>query len=142
MSDAALRASGSCLCGAVRFEVRGPLREVVACHCSQCRKMTGHYLAATAARDSDLKVTNASGLKWFSASAGARRGFCGQCGSTLFWHGTDRDYTAIAAGSLDGPTGLALAQHIFTADKADYYRIDDGLPCSERDLGGVTLKWS
>lgn len=138
----ALRATGGCLCGAVRYEVRGPLRDVVACHCTQCRRMTGHFLAATAARDSDLKVTQATGLNWFSASPGARRGFCSQCGSTLFWKGNGRDYTAIAAGSLASPTGLKLVQHIFTADQGDYYRIDDGLPCSQAGLGpAARLDW-
>ena len=96
------RATGGCLCGAVRYEVRGGLRPVVACHCTQCRRMTGHFLAATAAREGDLAITRGSTLKWYSASAHARRGFCGDCGSTLFWHGTDRDYVAIAAGSIDG----------------------------------------
>jgi len=136
------RAAGGCLCGAVRYEVCGTLRQVVACHCSQCRRMTGHFLAATAARDGELTVTRDAGLKWFSASPGARRGFCGECGSTLFWRGSGRDYTAIAAGSLDGPTGLKLVQHIYTADKADYYDIADGVPQSGRGLVGVCLQWS
>jgi hypothetical protein len=140
--SAPLRAAGGCLCGAVRYEVRGTLRQVVACHCTQCRRMTGHFLAATAARDGELTVTRDAGLKWFSASPAARRGFCGQCGSTLFWRGTGRDYTAIAAGSLDLPTGLALVQHIYTADKGDYYQIADGLPQSEGDLAGARLQWS
>ncbi|MFM7784547.1 MAG: GFA family protein, partial [Gammaproteobacteria bacterium] len=39
--------SGACLCGVVRYTVQGPLRPVVVCHCTQCRRQTGHYLAAT-----------------------------------------------------------------------------------------------
>jgi len=104
--------------------------------------MTGQFMAASAARDADLAITRDAGLKWFSVSPGARRGFCGDCGSTLFWHGTGRDYTAIAAGSIDGPTGLKLVQHIYTADKADYYELDDGLPRSERGLVQASLQWS
>jgi hypothetical protein len=140
--SAPLRATGGCLCGAVRYEVRGPLRPVVACHCTQCRRMTGHFLAATAAREGDLVFTRGTTLKWYCASAGARRGFCADCGSTLFWHGTGRDHIAIAAGSIDGATGLKLVQHIHTADKGDYYELDDGAAGSADGLPPIHLEWS
>jgi hypothetical protein len=136
-----LRAKGGCLCGAVRYEVRGPLRPVVACHCTQCRRMTGHFLAATAARDGDLTITGGTALKWYSASARARRGFCADCGSTLFWHGTGRDYVAIAAGSIDGATGLKLVQHIHTPDKGDYYGLGDGVAESAQGLLPIREDW-
>ena len=126
----AARARGGCLCGAVRYEVSGPLRPVLACHCSQCRRQTGHFMAATAAARKHFAVTRRAGLKWYVSSAKARRGFCGRCGSTLFWDGRSQDYIAIAAGTLDGKTGLKLARHIFTADKGDYYTIADGRPQS------------
>jgi len=142
MTAGTVRATGGCLCGAVRYEVRGPLRPVVACHCTQCRRMTGHFLAATAARDGDLGLTCAATLKWYSASPHARRGFCSTCGSTLFWRGNGRDYVAIAAGSIDGPTGLKLVQHIYTADKGDYYELDDGAPQSATGLPPVCQDWS
>jgi hypothetical protein len=126
----AVRARGGCLCGRVRYEVTGPLRPVLACHCSQCRRQTGHFMAATAAARKHFAMTRRAGLKWYVSSAEARRGFCGRCGSTLFWDGRDRDYIAIAAGTLDGKTGLKIARHIFTADKGDYYTIADGRPQS------------
>ena len=129
----AVRAEGGCLCGAVRYGVTGPLRPVLACHCTQCRRQTGHFMAATAAARKDFALMRRAGLRWYVSSAKARRGFCGRCGSTLFWDGRGRDYIAIAAGTLDGKTGLKLARHIFTADKGDYYRIADGLP---RSRGG------
>src|SRR5271169_4356729 len=108
MADAAAR-SGGCLCGAVRFVVRGALRPVVACHCTQCRRSTGHFLAATAARHGDFKLLTDSGLKWYESSREARRGFCAVCGSTLFWQGVDHAYISIAAGTLDDSSGLATA---------------------------------
>jgi len=89
--------------------------------------MTGHFMAATAARRTDFAVTGAEDLRWYEASDKARRGFCGRCGSTLFWDGKGCDYISIAAGSLDLPTGIRLAQHIFTEEKGDYYAIDDGV---------------
>ena len=118
--------TGSCLCGAVTYEVHGPLRPVIACHCTQCRKQTGTYMSATAAPDGAMKIVEARGLKWFQSSPQARRGFCGECGTVLFWKGEGRDYTAIAAGSLDGASGLKLAGHIFCDDAGDYYEIAGG----------------
>lgn len=83
-------------------------------------------MAATAAKHENFKLTSDAGLKWYRSSPTAERAFCSICGSTLFWRGKGRDYVAIAAGTLDGPTGLALAGHIFCADKGDYYEIKDG----------------
>lgn len=117
---------GSCLCGGVAFTITGPLRPVVGCHCTQCRKQSGHYGAFTACTDSDLHFTAQDTLGWYSASASAKRGFCKTCGSLLFWKGEGRDYTSIAAGALDGKTGLKLEGHIYCADKGDYYEICDG----------------
>ncbi len=120
--------TGGCLCGAVRYEARGPLADVTACHCGQCRRQSGHLYATTGVSRQNLLLIEDRGLKWYRASATARRGFCGECGSTLFWQGDADDATAILAGSLDAPTGLKLARHIFVADKGDYYEITDGLP--------------
>lgn len=125
------RATGGCLCGAVRYEVRGPLRTIIACHCTQCRRQTGHFMASTSCRLEDFALTREDGLRWYQSSASARRGFCGQCGSVLFWEGKGSDRVSISAGSLDGRTGLKIAQHIFVADKGDYYTIADGLPQAE-----------
>ena len=121
--------TGGCLCEAVRYRVTGPLRPVVACHCGQCRRSSGHHVAATSARRDDLAVEGR--VTWFASSAEARRGFCGTCGSNLFWDGGG-DRVSIFAGTLDGPTGLLLAGHIFCADKGDYYAI----PPDERRAPG------
>ena len=118
------------MCGAVRYVVTGPLRDVVGCHCSQCRRMTGNFLAATAARLRDFKILADGELRWFEASPDARRGFCGRCGSTLFWAGKGKDYLSIAAGSLDDASGLKFAWHIHTSDKGAYYQVEPGVPHS------------
>jgi hypothetical protein len=123
MTDPRFR--GSCLCGACAYEVHGPLRNIIACHCTQCRKQTGHYLAATNARLADFKLLRGDSLRWYRASPGAQRGFCAHCGSTLFWQADGRETISIAAGSLDGPTGLTTEGHIFCADRGDYYTIPD-----------------
>lgn len=120
--------TGSCNCGAVRFRTRGTLREVIACHCSQCRKQTGLYYAATNVLDSELELEGAGNITWYRSSPQARRGFCRTCGSALFWKRDGDDYTSIMAGAFDTPTGLAFGVHIFCADKGDFYEINDELP--------------
>lgn len=117
------RTCGSCLCGAVSFTVRGPLRPVLACHCSQCRKTSGHYWAATAAPSDCVEITHEGALEWFQSSTQAQRGFCRRCGSSLFWRHASRDAWGIAAGALDSPTGLHTQAHIFFTDASDYYLI-------------------
>ena len=117
--------TGSCLCGAVKYEAKN-LREILACHCLQCRKQTGHFMMATAAADLDFKLTEERGLKWYRSSPAAQRGFCAECGSVLFWRGDGKDYIAITAGSLDGPTGLKLSGHIYCDSAGDYYTITGG----------------
>ncbi|MGE4660220.1 MAG: GFA family protein, partial [Arenicellales bacterium] len=115
--------SGACLCGSVRFTVRGPLREVLICHCSQCRKMSGHYWASTSAHRDCVEIREDGSLRWYQSSSKAKRGFCGHCGSSLFWSHAEKDSLSIAAGALDMPTGLATGAHIFFDDASDYYRV-------------------
>lgn len=119
---------GSCLCGAVVFEVSGPPREVIACHCTQCRKVSGHFWAASSASHDQFRLIEDRGLRWYRSSAVAQRGFCGECGATLFWQPEGEARLSFAAGAIDGASGLRLAEHIYVADKGDYYDIADGLP--------------
>ena len=118
---------GSCLCGAVRFEVGEPLTPPTACHCTQCRKQSGHVWAATDVPRAALKLEGADNLTWFHASANVRRGFCATCGSFLFWDPDGRDTISIAMGAFDKPTGARLERHIFVADKGDSYDCEYGL---------------
>ena len=122
---------GSCLCGGVTFTVDGPVRDPGCCHCSQCRKQSGHYWSSAVAPDKALTVTG--DLRWYSATPGIRRGFCPTCGSFLFWKEDADEETGFALGAIDGPTGLTLARHIFVADKGDYYDIADGLRQEARE---------
>ena len=87
----------------------------------QCRKQTGHFMAATAAKLEHFRVIEGrrTEVVCLVGHRGAR--ILRICGSTLFWQGKGRDYVAIAAGSLDGDSGLRIEGHIFCADKGDYY---------------------
>lgn len=120
---------GSCLCGAVHWRVTGPLRSIIACHCHQCRKTSGHFAAMTSTPHDRFELIRDDGLAWYQSSAEARRGFCRTCGSSLFWQPTAEARIAIAAGTIDGPTGLAVARHIYCADKGDYYDLPADIPC-------------
>jgi hypothetical protein len=119
-SEDGARATGGCLCGAVRYEVGGPLRDVVVCHCSHCRRTHGHVAAYAACRAPDLRLVADDGLRWYE-DGDRRRGFCGRCGASLFWRAPDRDTISVAAGTLDPPTGLRTVAQIFVADAGDYY---------------------
>lgn len=125
---------GNCLCGAVSLEVNGELEHAPeACHCSQCRKQSGHVLAAVNVRRRALTVHGEDRVTWYRSSDQVRRGFCSVCGSSLFWKPTmdGYEFTAVAMGVFDLPTGTRLAKHTFVGDKGDYYDINDGAPQSE-----------
>ena len=120
--------TGSCLCGAVKFEVEGELEPPAACHCTQCRKTSGHYWASTDVPRNALKIEGEFNVAWFRSSEKAQRGFCSTCGASLFWDPIHKDFIGVAMGAFDAPTDTHLAIHIFVADKGDYYEIKDGLP--------------
>lgn len=134
------RASGGCLCGAVLYTMSGPLRPVVFCHCEQCRRTSGHHVAATACGVDDLVINNDEGLRWYRSSEYAERGFCKRCGGNLFFRPFHGKHVSVMAGTLDTPTGLEGAAHIFVDSKSDYYLIGDGLPQHAGDDDLETLE--
>ena len=132
-------ATGRCLCGAVRYEVRGPMRPVVACHCSQCRRSSGNFAAATAAYAEALTVTGDEALTWYRSSDEAERAFCRGCGSSLFWRRIDGGEVSIMAGTLDLPTGLGMALHICVGDASDYYDLPIDVPTTDQQWHTVKI---
>lgn len=115
-------ATGRCVCGGVRFELHGPLRDVVNCHCSRCRRFTGHHMAATSAPVEQVRFAADATLTWYSPDPTVGYGFCSTCGSSLFWRAAERpDHLSIAAGTLDQPTGLRTAGAWWMAEHADYH---------------------
>lgn len=131
MERADIRATGGCLCGAVRYEVHGGLMPVINCHCSKCRRFHGHVGAYTATRRENLILVKTSGLKWYRSiqdeTPDVHRGFCQECGSSLFWDPRGKQNISIAAGSIDPPTNLLTERHVWLAQKSDYYTVSDGL---------------
>ncbi len=120
--------TGSCACGAVRYQLSTPLTKVTYCHCSKCRRWHGHVGAYTAVERAGFALVESRGLKWYAVNEKVRRGFCGECGSSLLWDDPRDARVGICAGTLDAPTGLESKAHIFVASKGDYYALpDDGL---------------
>lgn len=115
---------GGCLCGALRYSVRGALRDVIVCHCVECRRSCGGPWPATAARRSDLTVTGE--VRWIdsprSASA-ARRGGCPICGALIFWDAPGREIISFGVGTLEDATGLELAAHIYVGHAQGWERV-------------------
>lgn len=125
--------SGGCLCGAVRYTVRGPLREILVCHCHECRRWTGRAWAATAAESADLEI--AGDVVWRRSPRSeyeADRGNCASCGSSLFWRARGGPRVAIGAGSLDDPSVLRVAAHIWVEQGASWELPAGGAPAYPR----------
>ena len=115
------------------------MREVVACHCSQCRRQSGLYFAATNVADENIEIEGEASITWYQASDFAKRGFCTTCGSALFWKHQADQYISVLAGAFDEPSGLTMTKHIFCADKGDFYEITDGLPQYEKGSAGILV---
>ena len=132
MQGCDVRATGGCLCGAVRYEVRGGLMPVINCHCSKCRRFHGHVAAYTATCRDCLIVLKSDSLKWYRSvqdeTPEVYRGFCSECGSSLFWDPRGKPNISIAAGSIDPPTNLSTERHVWVSQKTDYYTLSDDLP--------------
>jgi hypothetical protein len=127
--------TGSCLCGAVTFEVAGALPAPDGCHCTRCRRWTGHFLVSTDVPRAALTVRGAEKVTWFCSSEKVRRGFCSICGSSLFFDPLDQSkhaWIGVSMGAFDGPTGTRLGVHVFVADKGDYYDLADGVPQNQQ----------
>jgi hypothetical protein len=125
---------GSCMCKSVRIEIQEPLEHAPeACHCTLCRKQSGHFLVGVNVRRTALRIIGAEFVKWYSSSEQVRRGFCSICGSPLFWNPTMEGYqwTSVMLGCLDTPLDLKIAKHTFVAEKGSYYEITDGAPQSD-----------
>ncbi len=130
---------GKCLCGAVHFSATGPFAKTSSCHCSQCARWTGGVFSSTTLDRKNLHISGETSLRWYASSQHARRGFCANCGSSLFWEQPESGKIDILLGTLDPPTGLEIGYHIFVGGKNDYYPIADGKPQYREYINGPQL---
>ena len=117
-----------CLCGGIHLQIKGKLRHVSNCHCIQCMKTHGNFAAYTSCKEQNIKFLSKKTLNWYKSSSKAKRGFCNNCGASIFYKRISSDYISIAAGMFKNPTGLKTKLNIFTKGKLDYYSLKDKLP--------------
>jgi len=126
---------GSCLCGGITYEVSGPLKGVLNCHCKMCRKAHGAAFRTRASvRSDDFQfISGEELLTFFESSKGEYRSFCKVCGSVIITRFNDHPkYIGFALGTLDTDPEVKIEQHVFTRDKAPWFEITDALPQSEQ----------
>ena len=123
-----LSLKAKCLCGNISFKTTGYHRDVQNCHCVQCLKTHGHHAAYSKVEEKDLKFLSKKSLKWFKSSKRAKRGFCNNCGASIFFKVIGTNSVCIAAGIFNNPTKLKTSIEIFTKEKSDYYKINSKLP--------------
>ena len=133
---------GSCLCGGITYEINAPLRDVINCHCSMCRKAHGAAFRTRASvKTSDFKFLSGEELlTYYESSHGEWRSFCRVCGANLITKFAQfPDVYGFALGTLDTDPQIKIERHVFTRYKAPWYRITDDLPQIE-DLGDAELQ--
>ena len=130
--------NGGCLCGQVQYQITGPRRNIINCHCENCRRTHGHVSAYTSVDKKDLVMISQQSLKWYhDHSPDTYRGFCEQCGASLFWDARDgNNKMAISAGTLDSGHGLKTIGHVYVSEAGSYYEIYDDLPRFEHSNAG------
>ncbi len=114
--------TGACVCGGISY-VAHNVAPIWYCHCEQCRRMTGHFMAAAQVNLDDIEIKGEP--KWFFVNERSRHGFCPDCGSQLFWRNEQNPYMSITGGSMNDSSNLSNKGHIFVAEKGGYYDLPD-----------------
>ena len=122
---------GSCLCRRVTYEIVGELTDVLNCHCSMCRKL--HAAAFRTRAKVNAKdwrtLTGEQFIKFYESSPGEQKGFCSECGSSLFTKfDANPDVLGFPLGTLDTDPGVKAMRHVFVGSKAPWFDITDDLP--------------
>lgn len=118
--------SGKCLCGAVSYRFEAKSNEFTGCHCKMCQRWSGGaFLALPAA---DVQFDGKDDLVLYTSSDIAKRGFCRQCGSSLFYLATPTGNFHLCVGTIDEPDELSLAEEIFIDRKPAGYSFTGDRP--------------
>ena len=127
---------GSCLCGAVAFELASPFISANICHCRQCQKSHGGGGAAygSCMKQDVVWLTGKKRIRRYASSERVRRGFCKDCGCSIYYYNKDfPNHIDIALGVLDSDPNIAPEKHIYVAEKSCWYSLNDDLPKFEYD---------
>ena len=136
MSTAPPRYTGSCLCGAVRYELSAEIGPIEVCYCQMCRKASGGPLATNAplARTAFHLSAGRELLREYESSPGEQRVFCGRCGSPIYSHRVDQpEVVRVRVGTINEPLTVRPVASYFTASKCNWWEIHDALPRFETD---------
>ena len=113
------------MCGQVQYQFEHFDAKIKACHCKECRILTGHFMTNMRVPLEKFTWINQEGLKFYASSEKLQRGFCGNCGSQMIATRKDADFITVLAGALDHTKGFEFTFHIFCEEKGDYYQIAD-----------------
>lgn len=111
--------SGGCLCGAVRYTLATRPSHMDVCHCGMCRRFGGGFGLNVPV--DGITWQGADAIRVYQSSDWAERGFCGICGSSLFYRIAQPPYLSLNAGTLDDANGIPLTVEVFIDDKPDGY---------------------
>ena len=140
-----MKRAGGCPCGAVRYSIDGPVRDVLVCHCDACQTATGGPWSASAAHRADLTILDADALLWEPAAVseyGASRGSCRTCRTPVFWDAPGRETVSFGVATLADPAGLEVAGHIWVAEPGIRDGSCGGAPSYRSGLPpGTTVPW-
>ncbi|MGK9234096.1 GFA family protein [Inquilinus limosus] len=129
MPDFAMPLTGGCGCGAVRYAVSGAPGWVAACHCRDCRRITGAPYSVYAGFDRGRVSWSGEAPRRFESSPGAVRFFCGRCGTPLAYEGVRwPDEVHLLVTTLDDPAALPPQGHVYVGQKLPWVHLSDGLP--------------
>lgn len=117
--------TGGCLCGAVRYSLTGDKTGIDACHCDMCRRWNGGIGFGLSLSEKVVTWQGADSIRRYRSSDWAERGFCGVCGSHLFYRLTDpeQDHLSLLPGTLDDQDGLSLDLEIFADRGPEAYAL-------------------
>lgn len=125
---------GACLCEGVRYALTPPLRDVMVCHCSLCRRTHGGAAPYTSVPRARFRLVSDETLRWYRDANGRDRGFCDRCGASLFWSAEGSASISVSAGTLSEGAGLTTSGHIFVVSADDW----EVLPDLPRHAAGET----
>jgi hypothetical protein len=129
--------TGGCLCGELRYEIRGDPLGVGYCHCRWCQRQSGAPFLVFARFHAGNLIWTRGKVATYASSREVERGFCSRCGSTLTFARPVRKEISIAVGSLDDPNRFEPRRHIFTDHQVPWLHIDDRLPRHKRFWPGA-----
>ena len=127
MHDTSIKHEGGCLCGAVRYTLRGAPTYAGHCHCRSCQRAIGAGFVTWVGVDpKNFHVTEGE-ITSCATSPGVQRGFCGRCGSSLTFAGDGWTDIGVTAASLDEPGIAKPESNVYLDHKQPWVMLDDSL---------------